>query len=71
MPKRLKLVMELGRLAPPDWDILVTAIEGAANRLSRRGTIPEQVAELIRWVDSPTGPGLAAIEEALRALRSP
>jgi hypothetical protein len=71
VPRRLELVIELSRLAPPDWNILVTAIEGAANRISHRGTIPEQVAELIRYLESPIGPGLAAIEEALRAIRSP
>ena len=67
MPKRLALVRDLSRW-PPDLEILVTAIEGAATRVSRHGTVPEQAAELIRWAEGPTGPGLAAIEEAFKIL---
>ena len=40
----------------------------AAAHVSRHGTVAEQVAELIRWAESPTGPGLAAIEEAFKIL---
>ncbi len=46
----------------------MTAIEGAAARVSRHGTVPEQAAELIRWAESSKGPGLAAIEEAFKIL---
>ena len=68
MPKRLALVRDLSRLAPPDWSTLVSGIEGAGAHISRQGTVAEQVAELIRWAESPTGPGLAAIEEAFKIL---
>jgi len=71
MPERLALVRDLSRLAPPDWEFLVTVLEGAAARVSRHGTVPEQAAELIRWAESPTGPGLAAIEEAFKTLQNP
>jgi hypothetical protein len=30
--------------------------------VSRYGTVPEQAAELVRWAESPTGPGLFAVE---------
>jgi len=68
MPKRVVLVRDLGRLAPADWSTLVSGIEGAGAHISRQGTVAEQVAELIRWAESPTGPGLAAIEEAFKIL---
>ena len=71
MPKRLALVRDLGRLAPADWSTLVSGIQGAAAHISRQGTVAEQVAELIRWAESPTGPRLAAIEEALKTLQNP
>ena len=68
MFKRLALVRDLGQLTPADWSTLVSGIEGAAAHISRQGTVSEQVAELIRWAESPTGPGLAAIEEAFKIL---
>ena len=71
VPARLALVRELSGLAPADWATLVAAIPGAASQVSRHGTVPEQVAELVRWAESPTGPGLAAIEEAAEELRNP
>jgi hypothetical protein len=71
VPDRMALVRNLGRLAPADWALLVSAIEGAESRISRHGTVPEQVAELLRWAGSPTGPGLAAVVEAYRQLQNP
>jgi hypothetical protein len=71
VPDRMALVRNLGRLAPADWALLVSAIEGAESRISHHGTVPEQVAELLRWAGSPTGPGLAAISEAYRQLQNP
>jgi hypothetical protein len=44
-------------------------VEGAASHVSRHGTVPEQAAELIRWAESSTGPGLAAIREGLTSFR--
>jgi hypothetical protein len=70
-PGRLALVRELGNLVPADWATLLTAIPGAGARVSRHGTIPEQVAELVRWAESPTGPGLAAVEKAAKEVLSP
>jgi hypothetical protein len=71
VPGRLALVRELSRLAPEDWAILVATIPGAGSHVSRHCTVPEQVAELVRWADSPTGDGLAAIEEAFKELQHP
>jgi len=68
---RLTLVRTLAGFNPADFAVLITAIPGAAARVGRYGTVREQAGELIRWAESSTGPGLAAIEEALRALRSP
>jgi hypothetical protein len=71
MPKRRALMRDLSRLAPPDWEVFVATIEGAATNISRQGTIPEKVAELVRWAESTTGPGLAAVEEAFNAFQNP
>jgi len=67
---RLTLVRTLTDLTPADFATLIAMIPGAARQLSRV-SVPEQGGELIRWAESSTGPRLAAIEEALRALRSP
>jgi len=62
---RSKLVRTLASFNPADFALLITAIPGAAAHVGRYGTVPEQAADLIRWAESPTGPGLAAIETAL------
>jgi hypothetical protein len=64
-------VPDLCALVPADWARLVTMIPGAASHVSRQGTVAEQVAELVRWAESPTGPGLAAVEKAFEELRNP
>jgi hypothetical protein len=71
VPARLALVRELIGLAPTDLATVVTSIPGAATHVSRHGTVPEQVAELVRWAESSTGPGLTPVEEALKELRNP
>jgi hypothetical protein len=71
VPDRLALVRDLSGLAPSDWATFVTAIPEAASHISRHGTIAEQVAELVRWAESPTGPGLAAVGRAFEGLRNP
>src|SRR5262249_33808917 len=63
VPGRLALVRELSNLAPADWATLVATIPGAGFHVSRHGTVPEQVAELVRWAESSNGLGLPAIEE--------
>jgi tetratricopeptide (TPR) repeat protein len=68
VPARLALVQNLSRLTPADWAILVALIPGAAAHISRHGTTPEQVAELLRWAESPTGLGLGTIERAFEGL---
>jgi hypothetical protein len=68
---RRTLLRNLIGLSPADWAALVTAIPGAASRISRHGTVPEQVAELIRWAESPIGPGLAAVERAFEDIPNP
>jgi pimeloyl-ACP methyl ester carboxylesterase len=65
------LVATLERLAPADFQSLVTRIPRAASQVSRQGTVLEHVAELIRWAEGPTGPGLAVVEEAFEKLRNP
>jgi hypothetical protein len=62
---RAALVQTVFGLDPSDMAQLVTRIEGAATHVSHHGTVPERAAELIRWVESSTGPGLAAIRAAL------
>ena len=71
VPARVALVRELSGLAPADWATLVTMIPEAGSHVSRQGTVAEQVAELVRWAESPTGPGLVTIEEAAKELRRP
>jgi len=57
---RASLVQTLTRLSPGDMATLVTLFEGAASHVSHRSTVAEQVTELVRWAESPTGPGFAA-----------
>jgi len=66
---RASLVRTLSRLSPSDIATLVTLIEGAATHVSRQGTVAELVAELVRWTESPIGPGLDAVRVALENLR--
>ncbi len=62
---RVTLVRTVSGLSPGDMSLLVTLVAGAALQVSRHGTVREQAAELFRWAESSTGPGLAAIQEAL------
>ena len=62
---RTTLVRTLAAFDPADFATLIATIPRAAMHVSRHMTVPEQAAELIRWAESPTGPGLAAIEAAL------
>jgi hypothetical protein len=66
---RAALVRAVSGLAPSDMATLLTLIEGAARHISRHGTVPEQAADLIRWAESSTGPGLKAIRRALEDFR--
>jgi hypothetical protein len=66
---RATLVRTISGLSPSDMSLLVTLVNGAASHVSRHGTVREQAAELIRWVESSTGPGLAALQEALANFR--
>jgi len=68
---RPTLVKTLTGLDPSDLSTVIALISGAVDHVSRQGTVREQGGELIRWAESSTGPGLAAVEEALRAIRSP
>jgi hypothetical protein len=61
---RRTLVKILAGLTPADFELFVTTIPGAGLQISRQGTIPEKVAELIRWAESSTGPGIDAVHEA-------
>jgi TIR domain len=61
---RERLVQTVSDLAPSDMAKLVTMIAGAARHTSRHGTVAEQAAELFRWAESSTGPGLEAIRRA-------
>src|SRR5262245_39799554 len=64
-PDRAAIVRTVTRLSPGDLATVVAFIEGAAPQVGRHGSVAEQAAELIRWVESPTGPGLEAIQSAL------
>jgi hypothetical protein len=66
---RAALVRTVSQLSPSDLARLVMLVEGAASHVSRQGTVPEQAAELIRWAESSTGPGLAVLREALDSFR--
>jgi len=66
---RLTLVKTLTGLDPSDLTTVIALISGAAAHISRQGTVREQAGELIRWAESSTGPGLAAIEKALATFR--
>src|SRR5262249_49245879 len=68
--KRLTLVKDMSGLDPADWATFVTVIPGATSHISRQGTVAEQVADLVRWAESTTGPGLAAIEDVFRNFRA-
>jgi len=62
---RLSFVWTLGALDSADFESIVASIPGASRHVGRQGTIPEKAAELMRWAESPTGPGLDALQEAL------
>ena len=49
----------------------MTSIEGAAAHVSHNLPIPEQVAQLVRWAESPNGPKLATVEEAFKEVPKP
>jgi hypothetical protein len=68
---RLDLVRWLSGLAPADWATLITAIPGAGPHISRHGTVAEQVAELVHWAESSTGPGLGTVEEVAKRFGYP
>jgi hypothetical protein len=62
---RASLVRFLMKLNPTDMAKLVSLIKGAELQVSRHGTVPEQAGELIRWVESSTGPGLATLQRVV------
>jgi len=62
---RLSFVWTLRALDSADFESIVASIPGASRHVGRQGTIPEKAAELVRWAESPTGPGLDALQEAL------
>ena len=63
---RMALVRFVSGLEPGDFARLVIAIPDAAAHISRAGTVPEQAAELLRWVESSTGPKLPALADAVQ-----
>ena len=65
---RLTLVRTLNHFTPADFAMLIATIPERANKLRLSPGAGRRTNPLGR---SSTGPGLAAIEEALRALRSP
>ena len=64
----LTFVKTLANLSPSDFELLAAAIPEAARHVSRQGTIPEKVADLMRWVEGSRGPGIAAVQEAYREI---
>ncbi len=63
---RLTFVRALAGLTPADFELFVATIPNAAPHISRQGTVSEKVAELIRWAESSTGPGIDAVQDAYR-----
>jgi hypothetical protein len=66
---RTSLVRTVTGLSPGDMAKVLALIEGAAAQVGRYGTVSEQAADLIRWAESSTGPGLEAIRRALENFR--
>jgi TIR domain len=66
---RAMLVKTISGFDPGDMALFLTLIEGAATHTGRHGTVREQAAELFRWAESSTGPGLEAIRRALEDFR--
>jgi hypothetical protein len=66
---RLTFVRTLAGLTSADFELFVTSIPRAASQISRHGTIPEKVAELIRWAEGSTGPGFITVQQAYRNFR--
>jgi hypothetical protein len=66
---RTSLVRTVSGLSPSDMAKVVTLIKGAAAQVGRHGTVGEQAADLVRWAESSTGPGLEAIQRALENFR--
>jgi CHAT domain len=58
---RLTLIKALAQLDPSDFGLLEEAIPGASSHTSPHASVPERAAQLVRWAESPTGPGLDAI----------
>jgi hypothetical protein len=52
-------------LSPADLTKVLSLIPGAEMQVSRHGTVPEQAGELIRWVESSTGPKLPALQKVI------
>jgi HEAT repeat protein len=67
---RRALVSFLATLGPPDLSLLVAAL-GASKYVSRNATVPEQVAELVRWAESDVGPGLEGLHRTARQVLPP
>ena len=66
---RTSLVRTVSGLSPSDMAKVLMFIEGAAAQVGRHGTVSEQAADLTRWAESSTGPGLEAIQRALENFR--
>lgn len=66
---RSTFVKTLGALSPSTLDLFVASVENAASHVSRHGTVAEHAAELVRWAESSTGPGLATLQEAFESFR--
>src|SRR5262249_10100035 len=66
---RATLVRTVSGLSPSDFARVAVFIEGAAEQISHHGPVPEQAAELFRWVESSTGPGLEAVQRAVKQLK--
>ena len=68
MDDRISFTDRLSHLSEPDFARLLTAISGAANRVTKHASIPERSAELIAWAESPTGCGLARLQNTYEQL---
>ncbi len=60
--------MTLRALDPTGFESIVASIPDASRQVGWEGTIPEKAAKLVRWAESPTGPGLDVIRKPLERL---
>ena len=62
---RMKVHQYLNKLAAPDIDRIVAAINGASGRVTKDAPPLRKAAELLEFVEAPNGPGLYEVAKRL------